>query len=123
MKFLAVAKKDILMYYLKGPVIIFGILLPLFLFFAFWIGRQLELSFLIPGLISMTTFFSATSVSPVIAPWEGQMRTLERLMACPVSITTIVFGDVMASFTFGISISAVPVVLGLMLGLPINLAV
>lgn len=116
MKCLAIAKKDIIMYYLKGPVVIFGILLPLFLFLAFWIGRDLPLNFLIAGLLSMTVFFASTSVSPVIAPWEGQMRTLERLLACPVSATTIVFGDVIASLIFGICMSFVPLLLAFCFG-------
>jgi ABC-2 type transport system permease protein len=30
----AIAKKDIRIYYLKGPVVIFGILFPVFLFMA-----------------------------------------------------------------------------------------
>ncbi|RLI81991.1 ABC transporter permease [Archaeoglobales archaeon] len=120
MKCLAIAKKDIVMYYLKGPVVIFGILLPLFLFLAFWIGRNLPLNFLIAGLISMTVFFASTSVSPVIAPWEGQMRTLERLLTCPISTTTIVFGDILASITFGIGISIVPLLLALGFGLMLN---
>ncbi len=116
MKCLAIAKKDILMYYLKGPVVIFGILLPLFLFLAFWIGRNLPLNFLLAGLLSMTVFFASTSVSPVIAPWEGQMRTLERLLACPVSATTIVFGDVIASLIFGVCMSFVPLLLAFCFG-------
>ena len=120
MKCLSIAKKDIVMYYLKGPVVIFGILLPLFLFLAFWIGRNLPMNFLIAGLISMTVFFASTSVSPVIAPWEGQMRTLERLLACPISTTTIVFGDILSSITFGIGISFVPLLLALGFGLMFN---
>jgi ABC-2 type transport system permease protein len=36
----AIAKKDIRIYYLKGPVLIFGILFPTFLFLAFVIGRN-----------------------------------------------------------------------------------
>ncbi len=116
MKCLAIAKKDIMMYYLKGPVVIFGILLPLFLFLAFWIGRDLPPNFLLAGLISMTVFFASTSVSPVIAPWEGQMRTLERLLACPVSATTIVFGDVIASLIFGICMSFVPLLIAFCFG-------
>ena len=51
------------------------------------------------------------------------MRTLERLIACPVSITTIVLGDVIASFTFGMAITAVPIALAMALGLPVNLIV
>lgn len=37
----AICKKDVRIYYLKGPVIIFGILIPVFLFAAFLIGRDL----------------------------------------------------------------------------------
>jgi len=120
MKSLVIAKKDIQVYYMKGPVIIFGILLPVFLFLAFWVGRHLQLSFLISGLVSMTVFFSSTSVSPVIAPWEGQMRTLERLLTYPVDVKTVVFGDVIASSIFGVLLTAVPVAMALAFGLNPN---
>ncbi len=116
----AIARKDILMYYLKGPVAIFGVLFPLFLFFAFCIGRGLAPTFLIPGLLAMTTFFTSTSVSPVIMPWETQMRTLERLISCPIEVRTLIFGDILASFIFGVSISAVPVVAGIALGVGVK---
>jgi ABC-2 type transport system permease protein len=116
---LAVAEKDIRIYYLKGPVLIFGILFPMFLFLAFSIGRSLPIEFLISGLLSMTLFFTATAVSPVILPWEGSMRTLERLISAPVSIAAILLGDVLASFLFGAAISLVPIAFGLMLGVRI----
>ena len=35
----AIAKKDIRIYYSKGPVLIFGIFMPLFLFLAFLTGK------------------------------------------------------------------------------------
>lgn len=44
----AIAKKDIRIYYLRGPVIIFGVLFPLFLFMAFMIGRDFLWIFLLP---------------------------------------------------------------------------
>jgi len=119
-KALAIAKKDVLVYYLKGPVVIFGILLPIFLFLAFWIGRHLQLNFLIAGLIAMTVFFSSTSVSPVIAPWEGQMRTLERLLTYPIDVKTVVLGDVIASSIFGILLTTIPIAIAFALGLSIN---
>jgi ABC-2 type transport system permease protein len=73
----AIAKKDIRIYYIKGPVLIFGVFMPLFMFLAFLMGsRQLPLSFLISGLVGMTLFFTATAVSPAIFPWEGSARTL-----------------------------------------------
>lgn len=116
----AIAKKDIRIYYFKGPVLIFGVFMPLFLFLAFLTGgRQLPLSFLVSGLIGMTMFFTATAVSPAIFPWEGQARTLERLASCPVAVGTIIFGDMIASMIFGIGITVITVIIALVLGLPV----
>jgi ABC-2 type transport system permease protein len=112
----AICKKDIRVYYLKGPVVVFGILIPLFLFAAFSVGRDLPLRFLLSSLMSMTIFFTATAVVPAIMPWEGQARTLERLVSSPVSITAIILGDVLASFIFGVLLSIVPFVVGLLIG-------
>ena len=114
----AVAKKDIRIYYFKGPVLIFGVFMPVVLFLAFFMGgRQLPLSFLISGLVGMTLFFTATAVSPAIFPWEGQAKTLERLASCPVTVEAIVFGDMIASTLFGIGITLITVIIGLALGL------
>lgn len=116
----AIARKDIRIYYFKGPVLIFGVFMPLFLFLAFLMGsRQLPLSFLISGLVGMTLFFTATAVSPAIFPWEGQAKTLERLASCPVAVETIVLGDMIASTLFGIGITVITVIIGLALGLPL----
>jgi ABC-2 type transport system permease protein len=114
----AIAKKDIRIYYIKGPVLIFGVFMPLFMFLAFLMGtKQFPLSFLISGLVGMTLFFTATAVSPAIFPWEGQARTLERLASCPVKVEAIVFGDMIASTLFGIGITIFTVIIGLALGL------
>jgi len=117
---LALARKDVRIYYAKGPVIIFGILFPIFLFLAFAMGRHLTIEFMIPGLLGMILFFTSTSISPVVAPWEAQSRTLERLMSCPVRLETIILGDILASFGFGLGISLVPLILGLSLGVSVS---
>ena len=117
---LVIARKDIRIYYSKGPVIIFGILFPVFLFLSFTIGRHLSVDFMIPGLLGMILFFTATSISPIVVPWEAQARTLERLMSCPVRIETIIIGDILASFAFGLGISLIPIILGLFLGVTIS---
>jgi ABC-2 type transport system permease protein len=115
----AICKKDVRIYYLKGPVIIFGILIPIFLFAAFLIGRDLPPKFLVSGLTAMTIFFTATAVVPTIMPWESRAKTLERLVSAPVSITSIVLGDVLASFLFGVFFSLVPIVIGLAMGVAV----
>jgi len=117
---LTIARKSIRIFYAKGPVIIFGLLFPIFLFLSFTIGRNMTLDFMLPGFLGMILFFTATSISPVVVPWEAQARTLERLMSCPVSLETIIMGDVLASFAFGTAISLVPIVIGLALGITVS---
>jgi len=104
-----IAKKDMHIYYVKGPVLIFGVLFPASLFLAFAIGRPGHSANLAPGLIAITLFFTTSSISPAIPPWETQARTLERLLCAPLSVPTILGGDVLASFLFGGVLSLVPV--------------
>lgn len=115
-----IAWKDIRIYYSKGPVVIFGILFPVFLFLAFMVGRDLSVDFMMPGLLGMILFFTATAISPAVAPWETQARTLERLISCPVTVPTIILGDVLASFAFGLAISLVPILVGLAIGIAVS---
>jgi ABC-2 type transport system permease protein len=117
---LVVARKSVRIFYAKGPVVVFGLLFPIFLFLSFTIGRNMSLDFMMPGFLGMILFFTATSISPVVMPWEAQARTLERLMSCPVRPETIIMGDVLASFAFGLAISVVPIIIGLALGITVS---
>jgi len=116
----AIAKKDIRLYYAKNSVLIFGVLMPLFLFLAFFMGsRQMPLAFLLPGLVGVTLLFTATAISPAIFSWEGRHGTLERLVSCPISVEAMVLGDMIASTIFGIGITVITVFIALALGLPL----
>jgi len=108
----AITKKDLRIYYNKGPVVIQGLLFPIILFFAFTIGRTIIPVFLISGLMAMTLFLTATSIGPVV----------ERLIACPISIKTILIGNIWSSLIFGCIFSIVPLLLGILIfGLWISL--
>ncbi|MFP3255290.1 MAG: ABC transporter permease [Thermoplasmata archaeon] len=118
---LVIAEKNIKIYYSKGPVILFGLVFPLFLALAFYIGRNIPLKETLPGLIGMTTFFTATAVGPSIVPWETRSKTLEMLLSRPVAIGTIIVGDMLSSFIFGLIISVIPLALTLFWGIqPLN---
>ena len=117
---LAIVKKNVRIYYSKGPVIIFGLLVPFFLFLSFYIGRNLPAEAFIPGLLGMTAFFTATSVGPAIVPWEARAKTLERLISSPISLWTIFLGDVLSSFLFGAFVSIFPILVGLFIGIEIG---
>jgi ABC-2 type transport system permease protein len=113
---LAIVEKNIRIYYSKGPVIIFGLLMPFFLFLSFYIGRNTPIEMLIPGLLGMVAFFTATSVGPAIVPWEARAKTLERLISSPISLRIIFMGDVLSSFVFGVLVSAIAATASLLIG-------
>lgn len=105
---LSVAKKSLRIYYIKGPVLIFGMLLPFFFFLAFWLGRDMSAIMLGTGLVGMATWFTSTSISPVITPWETRTKTLERLVSSPINQWGILLGDLLASALIGIVMTVIP---------------
>ena len=114
-------EKNIRIYYTKAPVLIFGLLFPLFLFLSFYLGREINLYAFFPGLAAMSLFFTASSVGPLITPWEKQAGTYERLLSFPVSVSVILLGDVIAGMFFGIIISGVVLAVGMgLLGYSVN---
>jgi ABC-2 type transport system permease protein len=97
--------KNMRLYYTKPPVLMFGLLFPLFMFFAFFVGRKLDLVTFFPAFLAMMLFFTASSVGPLITPWEKREKTYERLLSYPVTQDGIILGDVLAGAIFGIGIS------------------
>ncbi len=112
---LAIAQKDLSIYYFRGPVIIQGLLIPAFLFLSFSVRREVPLRSLMPGLLGMALFFTVSAITPVIAPWETRMRTFERLVSSPIALWAIIFGDVLASVVFGVCITFFIILAGVLL--------
>jgi ABC-2 type transport system permease protein len=111
-----IAEKDIRIYYAKPPVIMFGIALPFFMFWSWSVGRHQPAESLIPGLVTITLFFAASSIGPVVIPWEKRVHTFERLLVAPVALTTILLGKTLAGVVFGVVVAALPLLFGLVLG-------
>jgi len=112
---LVILKKNVLLYYLKPPVLIFGVLFPVFFFLAFRMGRTVSPESVVPGMVAMALWFTATAIGPLVTPWERRARTYERLISSPVSLRSIIAGDVLSGFAFGCMISVIPVILGILL--------
>lgn len=110
-----IAVKDIRVYYLTPPMIMFGLLLPFFLFFSFSIKREVGAEFGMARLLAMTTFFTASSAGPVIIPMERRTGTYDRLLAAPMSLVTLLVGKTLVGAFFAIVISVVPLAVGLLL--------
>ena len=102
---LVITGKNMRLYYTKPPVLMFGLLFPLFMFFAFFVGRHLDLTTFFPAFLAMMLFFTSSSVGPLITPWEKREKTYERLLSYPVTQDGIILGDVLAGAIFGIMIS------------------
>jgi len=112
---LVIVEKNALLYYLKPPVLIFGVLFPVFFFLAFTMGRPIQPENIVPGMVAMALWFTATAVGPLVTPWERRAKTYERLIATPISLRAIVAGDVMSGMIFGACLSVIPITMGLAL--------
>ncbi len=111
---LVVLKKNVMLYYLKPPVLIFGVVFPVFFFLAFKMGRNIPPGGIVPGMVAMALWFTASAIGPLVTPWERGAKTWERLISTPISIRAILAGDVLSGFVFGSSVSVIPVILGLL---------
>lgn len=108
------AVKDIRVYYMKPPMIMFGILLPLFLFFSFSVRRGAGAAVGISHLLALTTFFTASSAGPIIIPMERSAGTYDRLLAAPMTLATLLIGKTLVGTFFGLVASIVPLAIGLL---------
>jgi len=103
-----IAKKNAQVYYLKGPVVTFGIVFPLFFYLSFAAGHSAPVEVMVPGIAAMALFFTASAVGPLVTPWERQARTFERLITSPASLSAILAGDIGAGAAFGAALALLP---------------
>lgn len=109
----AVAVKDVRVYYLTPPMIMFGLLLPFFLFFSFSIKREVDAAEGLARLLAMTIFFTASSAGPVIIPMERHAGTYDRLLAAPMSLATLLWGKTLVGAFFAMVTALVPLLVGI----------
>ena len=108
----AIGEKDIRIYYLKPASLMFGVLFPFSLFLSFLVGRNLSVAEAIPALVAQTLFFASSSIGPVTIPLERRIRTFDRFLSAPVSLTTVLLGKTIAGFIYGAGISVIPIIVG-----------
>ncbi|HDO20309.1 MAG TPA: ABC transporter permease, partial [Candidatus Bathyarchaeota archaeon] len=109
---LAISEKDIRIYYVKFPSLVFGILFPCSLFLSFVIGRKISVHSAIPILVAQTLFFASSTIGPVTIPLERRIKTFDRFFAAPVSLITVLLGKTFAGFLYGLLISIIPIIVG-----------
>jgi ABC-2 type transport system permease protein len=104
---LFIAEKDVKIYFLKAPNLIFGIFLPVVLYFAFAIGRAVEITIAIPGLVAMAMFFGTGAIQSVSLPLERRTGTFKMVLSAPLSLSTIMIGKALAGFFYGLLLSSI----------------
>jgi len=109
----AIANKDMYTYYTRPASIMFGVLFPFSLFLSFSVGRNVPIALQIPILIAQTLFFASSSIGPVIIPSERANQTFDRFLTSPVSLLAVLMGKTLAGFLYGIGISIIPILVGI----------
>jgi ABC-2 type transport system permease protein len=109
-----VAVKDVRVYYLTPPMIMFGLMMPFFMFFSFSVRREMAATQGIARLLALVTFFTASSAGPVIIPLERRVGTYDRLLAAPMSLVTLLLGKTLVGTFFALAVSAAPLSVGLL---------
>jgi ABC-2 type transport system permease protein len=107
-----VALKDVRVYYLTPPMIMFGLMMPFFMFFSFSVRREMAAAQSIARLLALTTFFTASSAGPVIIPLERRMGTYDRLLVAPMSLVTLLLGKILVGALFASAVSILPLLVG-----------
>lgn len=108
----AIGWKDIRVYYLSPPTLMFGVMFPFALFFTFTVGRNLSITQMLPVLFTQTVFWASSTVGPVVIPLERRMKTFDRYLSAPMSLLSVIIGKSLAGIAFGLMVSILPLSIG-----------
>ncbi len=108
----AIVIKDVKVYYLRPGMVMFGFLMPFFMFFSFSVRREMAAAQGIARLLALTTFFTAAAAGPFIIPLERRLGTYDRLLAAPMSLLTLLLGKAAVGAFFAIVVSAFTLLVG-----------
>jgi len=108
-----VTTKDMKVYYLKPGMIMFGFMMPFFMFFSFSVRREMAAAQGTARLLALTTFFTAAAAGPFIIPTERRLGTYDRLLAAPMSLLTLLLGKTAVGALFAIGTSAFALLVGM----------
>jgi ABC-2 type transport system permease protein len=104
-KYYFITKKDMGAYYLKPPLISWGLILPIVFVFAFYFRNPMGIKEVVPGLIGLTLLFSCTSMAAIVITFEKRIGALERLLLAPLNFRTILLGKTLGSTLFGLMVA------------------
>jgi len=103
--------KDMKNYYLKPPNISWGIIFPVAWTLMFFLKSQtvLDIRDILPGVMSLSVLFGATSMLAVTITFERRSRSFERLLLAPISLNLLMLAKTTGAILFGVINAFVPV--------------
>jgi len=107
-----VTLKDIKVYYLRPGMVMFGFLMPFFMFFSFSVRREMAAEEGLARLLALTVFFTAAAAGPFIIPLERRLGTYDRLLAAPMSLITLLLGKTAVGAFFAVVVALVSAFFG-----------
>jgi len=108
-----IARKDLKAYYLKPPLISWGLMLPVVFLLAFYLRNPSGITEVAPGLAALTLLFSTTSMTAIVITFEKRIDALERLLLAPLGMKTLIFGKAAGCSVIGVSMGAFVVLVSL----------
>jgi ABC-2 type transport system permease protein len=109
-----VTLKDMKVYYLRPGMVMFGFMMPFFMFFSFSVRRDMAAAEGLARLLALTIFFTAAAAGPFIIPLERRLGTYDRLLAAPMSLITLLLGKTAVGAIFAIVVASVSAIVGIL---------
>jgi len=112
-----IAENDLRQSFKSVRHVVWSLLFPIFMLFTFSFrygatGPDVDfIKFLIPGIVGMTAMFGSINETMSIV-WDKSMGVFDRILAAPVSSTSIIVGKTMAGAVMGVISALVLLIIG-----------
>jgi len=112
-----IAENDLRQSFKSIRHVVWSLLFPIFMMFTFSFrygatGPDVQfINFLIPGIIGMTAMFGSINETMSIV-WDKSLGVFDRILAAPVSSTSIIVGKTMAGAVMGVVSAIVLLIIG-----------
>jgi len=114
-----IAENDLRQSFKSVRHVVWSLLFPIFMMFTFsfrYVAIEPDIrfmSFLIPGIVGMTAMFGSINETMSIV-WDKSLGVFDRILAAPVSSTSIIVGKTMSGAVMGIISALVLLIIGSM---------
>lgn len=112
-----IAENDLRQSFKSVRHVVWSLLFPIFMMltFSFKSGSSgTDINFLIPGIVGMTAMFGSINETMSIV-WDKSLGVFDRILAAPVSSTSIIVGKTMAGAVMGVISALVLLIIGSLL--------